>query len=112
MEKVEVTFRTRKLSEDEIALTVSGSMTGDAVSLFEHALDALEKSSYSLIILDLSGVVEVSSLFVGHILNCHQHLTAENRTLRICGYHDSVGEVLTLLNVDKTIRMDEECPGS
>jgi anti-anti-sigma factor len=110
MEKVEVTFRTRKLSENAIVLVVSGSLTGDAVGLFEHALDGLVKSSYSRIILDLSRVTDVSSLFVGHILNCHKHLTAENRNLRICGYTDPVEEVLRLLNVDKTIPMDKQCP--
>ena len=105
-------FRTRKLSEDEIVLAISGSMTGDAVGLFEHALDGLAKSSYHMIILDLSKVSEVSSLFVGHILNYHKQLAAEARTLRICGYQDSVEEVLRLLNVDKTIDMDKACPES
>jgi anti-anti-sigma factor len=101
-------FKTKKVSEHEIVLVISGSMTGESVSLFEHALDSLKKSSYQTITLDLTKVVDVSSLFVGHILHCHKDLSAENRTIRICGYQDSVGEILNLLNVDNTIQMEKE----
>jgi anti-anti-sigma factor len=101
-------FKTRKVSEHEIVLMISGSMTGESVGLFERALDALQKSSYQTITLDLTNVVDVSSLFVGHILHCHKNLAAENRTIRVCGYQDSVGEILKLLNVDSTIQMEKE----
>jgi anti-anti-sigma factor len=101
-------FKTRKVSEDEIVLMISGSMTGESVGLFERALDSLQKSNYQTITLDLTKVVDVSSLFVGHILHCHKNLAAENRTIRVCGYQDSVGEILKLLNVDNTIQMEKE----
>jgi anti-anti-sigma regulatory factor len=87
---------------------ISGSMTGESVGLFERALDSLQKSNYQTITLDLTKVVDVSSLFVGHILHCHKNLSAENRTIRVCGYQDSVGEILKLLNVDNTIQMEKE----
>ena len=45
---------------------------------------------------------------MGHILHCHKNLSAENRTIRIRGYQDSVGEILKLLNVDNTIQMERE----
>jgi anti-anti-sigma regulatory factor len=61
-----------------------------------------------MITLDLSKVVDVSSLFVGHILHCQKNLVPDNRTIRICGYQDSVGEILKLLNVNSTIQMDRE----
>lgn len=83
-------------------------MTGESVGLFERALDSLQKSNYQTITLDLTKVVDVSSLFVGHILHCHKNLSAENRTIRVCGYQDSVGEILKLLNVDNTIQMEKE----
>jgi anti-anti-sigma regulatory factor len=76
--------------------------------LFERALDSLQKSNYRTITLDLTKVVDVSSLFVGHILHCHKNLVAENRTIRICGYQDSVGEILKLLNVDNTLQMEKD----
>ena len=101
-------FKTNKVSEQEIVLVISGSMTGESVGLFERALDSLQKSNYQTITLDLTNVVDVSSLFVGHILHCHKNLAAENRTIRVCGYQDSVGEILKLLNVDKTIQMQKE----
>ena len=101
-------FKTRKVSENEIVLMISGSMTGESVGLFERALDSLQKSNYQTITLDLTKVVDVSSLFVGHILHCHKNLSAENRTIRVCGYQDSVGEILKLLNVDNTIQMEKE----
>ena len=77
-------FKTKKVSEHEIVLSISGSMTGDSVALAERALDSLQKSSYRTITMDLSRVREVSSLFVGHILHCHKILAAKNRTIRIC----------------------------
>jgi anti-anti-sigma factor len=101
-------FETKKVSEDEIVLMVSGSMTGESVGLFERALDSLQSSGYRTITLDLTKVVDVSSLFVGHILHCHKNLAYENRTIRICGYQDSVGEILKLLDVDNTIQMQKE----
>jgi len=101
-------FKTKKVSEDEIVLIITGSMTGEYVGLFERALDSLQKSSYRVITLDLSKVVDVSSLFVGHILHCHKNMAAENRTIRICGYQEPVGDILTLLNVDNTIQMEKE----
>jgi anti-anti-sigma regulatory factor len=101
-------FETKKVSEDEIVLLVSGSMTGESVGLFERALDSLQSSGYRTITLDLTKVVDVSSLFVGHILHCHKNLAYENRTIRICGYQDSVGEILKLLDVDNTIQMQKE----
>jgi anti-anti-sigma regulatory factor len=101
-------FKTKKVSENEIVLVISGSMTGESVGLFERALDSLQKSSYRTITLDLTRVVDVSSLFVGHILHCHKNLAVENRTIRVCGYQDSVGEILKLLNVDRTIQMEKE----
>ena len=101
-------FKTRKVSENEIVLMISGSMTGESVGLFERALDSLQKSNYQTITLDLTKVVDVSSLFVGHILHCHKNISAENRTIRVCGYQDSVGEILKLLNVDNTIQMEKE----
>jgi anti-anti-sigma factor len=87
-------------------------MIDEAVELFEHALNGLVKSRYTRIVLDLSRVPEVSSLFVGHLLNCHRSLKSENRSLRICGYQNPVEEILTLLNVHKIIPMDKECPES
>jgi anti-anti-sigma factor len=101
-------FKTNKVSAHEIVLLISGSMTGESVSLFERALDSLQKSSYRTITLDLSNVVDVSSMFVGHILHCHKFLATENRTIRICGYQDSVGEILKLLNVDNSIHMEKD----
>ena len=101
-------FETRKVSQDEILLLISGSMTGASVGLFERALDSLQRSNYQTITLDLSKVVDVSSLFVGHILHCHKNLAAENRTIRICGYQESVGDILKLLNVDNTIQMEKD----
>ena len=108
LKKVKEMFETKKVSEDEIVLVISGSMTGESVGLFERALDSLQNSSYRVITLDLAKVVDVSSLFVGHILHCHKKLAAENRTIRICGYQESVGDILTLLNVDNTIQMEKE----
>jgi hypothetical protein len=45
---------------------------------------------------------------VGHILHSHKNLAAENRTIRVCGYQDSVGDILKLLNVDNTIQMEKD----
>lgn len=101
-------FKTKKASENDIVLLISGSMTGGSVSLFEHALNSLQNSSYRTITLDLSKVTDVSSLFVGHILHCHKNLAAENRSIRICGYQDSVGDILKLLNVSNTIQMEKD----
>jgi len=101
-------FKTKKVSAHEIVLSISGSMTGESVGLFERALDSLQKSSYRTITLDLFNVVDVSSMFVGHILHCHKNLAAENRTIRICGYQDSVGEILKLLNVNSSIHMQKD----
>jgi anti-anti-sigma regulatory factor len=101
-------FTTKKISPSEIMLLITGSMTGESVGLFERALDSLQKSNYKTITLDLSKVVDVSSLFVGHILHCHKNLAAENRTIRICGYQDSVGDILKLLNVDNSIQMEKD----
>jgi anti-anti-sigma factor len=101
-------FETKKVSAQEIVLSISGSMTGESVSLFERALDSLRKSSYRTITLDLSNVVDISSMFVGHILHCHKNLSIENRAIRICGYQDSVGEILKLLNLNNTIQMERD----
>lgn len=101
-------FETKKVSPNEILLLITGSMTGESVGLFERALDSLQKSNYQTITLDLSKVVDVSSMFVGHILHCHKNLAAENRTIRICGYQESVGDILKLLNVDNTIQMEKD----
>jgi anti-anti-sigma factor len=101
-------FKTKKVSGHEIVLSISGSMTGDSVALVERALDSLAKSSYRTITMDLSEVREVSSLFVGHILHYHKILAAANRTIRICGYQDSVGEILTMLNVNNSIQMEKD----
>ncbi|UCF98205.1 MAG: hypothetical protein JSV89_01405, partial [Spirochaetaceae bacterium] len=72
-------LKTVHLSDDEIVLIVTGSMTGDRVRIFERSIRILCKSPYSTITLDLSQVNEISSLFVGHILECHKQLTAEKR---------------------------------
>jgi len=101
-------FKTKKVSAHEIVLSISGSMTGESVNLFERALDSLQKSSYRTITLDLSNVADVSSIFVGHILHCHKNLVSENRTIRICGYKDSVGEILKMLNVNNSIQMERD----
>jgi hypothetical protein len=45
MRQVTNMFETKKISEQEIVLMISGSMTGEAVSLFERALDSLQKSA-------------------------------------------------------------------
>lgn len=99
-------FKTVHLSDNEILLLVTGAMTGDRVGLFERSIRILCKSTYSTITLDLSQVDEISSLFVGHILECHQQLIAEKRKIRIRGCHESVAEVLLLMNIDKTIEID------
>jgi anti-anti-sigma factor len=106
-------FRTKRVSQEEIVLLISGSMTGEAVSRFETALDALQKSRYRKITLDLSDVNAVSSLFIGHILQSHKALAPQNRQIRICGYQDSVGDILKMLNVDKSIHIEQDrvCSG-
>lgn len=101
-------FETKKVSKSEIVLKVSGSMTGDSVYLFERALKSLQNSSYQTITLDLSQVADVSSLFVGHILHCHQNMVSENKAIRICGYQEAVGEILKLLKVADTIPMNRD----
>ncbi len=101
-------FETRKKSNEEIVLIISGSMTGDAVRLFEKALDSLQNSSYRIITLDLTKVLDVSSLFIGHILQCHKNLALQNRVIRICGYPDSVGDIMRMLNVHDAIQMVKE----
>jgi anti-anti-sigma factor len=101
-------FKTKKISPNEIVLLISGSMTGESVGLFERALDSLQNSSFETITLDLTNVTDVSSLFVGHILHCHKKLSAENRIIRICGFQESVGNILTLLNVDNTIQIEKD----
>jgi len=104
-------FQTTIVSPDEIVLQVSGSMTGEWVARFEAALAALEKSHYRRITLDLSEVTEVSSLFVGHILQTHLKLDTQNRQIRICGYQEPVGDILKMLNVDKTVHIQPRSPG-
>ena len=101
-------FETKKVSQSEIVLKVSGSMTGDSVDLFERALKSLQDSSYQTITLDLSQVADVSSLFVGHILHCHQNMASAKKTIRICGYKEAVGEILKLLKVADTIQMHKD----
>lgn len=101
-------FQTRKVSHEEILLLISGSMTGEAVGRFETALDSLQKSHYRKITLDLSDVTAVSSLFIGHILQSHKNLVTQNRQIRICGYQDAVGSILKMLNVDKSIQVDQD----
>jgi anti-anti-sigma regulatory factor len=108
IDKVVVMFKTKIVSAHEIVLSISGSMTGESVGLFERALDSLQKSSYRTITLDLSNVVDVSSMFVGHILHCQKNLATENRTIRIFGYQDSVGAILKLLNVNNSIQMEKD----
>lgn len=103
-------FRTERLSAEEIVLRVSGPMTGEAVVRFETALDALVGSHYRRITLDLAGVSEVSSLFIGHILSSHKNLALQNRQVRIRGYQDSVGEIFRMLNVNKSIHMEQDPP--
>jgi len=58
-------FETKKVSAQEIVLSISGSMTGESVSLFERALDSLRKSSYRTITLDLSNVVVIHADEIG-----------------------------------------------
>ena len=99
-------FKTVHLSDNEILLLVTGAMTGDRVGLFERSIRILCKSTYSTITLDLSHVDEISSLFVGHILECHKQLTAEKRKIRIRGCNESVAEVLVLMHIDKTIEIE------
>ena len=101
-------FTTRILSREEIVLQVTGAMTGDAVGRFEAALTALQKSHYRRITLDLSQVNDVSSLFIGHILQAHAALSPTNRQVRICGYQDSVGDILRMLGVEKTVPVQKE----
>jgi anti-anti-sigma regulatory factor len=96
-------FETRHLSDDEIEMIVSGSMTDDRVHLFERSLNILSHSSYSTITLDLSQVTEISSLFVGHVVQSQKKLAAENRTIRIFGYPEPIGELLFMMGIDKLI---------
>ena len=99
-------LETVHLSDNEVILIVTGSMTGDQVQLFERSIRILRKSSYSTITLDLSKVDEISSLFIGHILECQKQLNPEKRKIRIRGCSDSVAEVLFLMHVDKSVEIE------
>lgn len=103
-------LRTQRVSDEEIILRVSGPMTGDSVERFQTALGTLVGSHYRRITLDLAEVTEVSSLFIGHILNSHKHLALHNRQIRIRGYQDAVGNIFKMLNVDKSIHMQQDPP--
>jgi anti-anti-sigma regulatory factor len=101
-------LKTVHLSDNEIVLLVTGSMTGDRVHVFERSIRILCKSTYTTITIDLSHVDEISSLFVGHILECQKQLTPEKRKIRIQGCRDSVAEVLFLMHIDKTIDIERQ----
>ena len=99
-------LKTVHLSDKEVLLLVTGSMTSDRVNIFERSIRILCKSAYTTITIDLSEVDEISSLFVGHILECHKQLIAENRKIRIRGCTESVAEVLFLMHIDKSIEIE------
>ncbi len=85
-------------------------MTGDNVLHFEKALHSAAASSYELVTLDLTEVTEVSSWFVGVILELKDRLAPESRSVRICGYNDAVWTVLHLLKVDRALEMQRDPP--
>jgi len=99
-------LQTVHLSDNEVLLLVTGSMTSDRVHIFERSIRILCKSAYATITIDLSEVGEISSLFVGHILECHKQLISENRRIRIRGCTQSVTEVLLLMHIDKSIEIE------
>ena len=98
-------MRQEMISEIETRLVVSGPLYGGAGSEFEKKIEALRKSSYVTITLDLSMAVGITSSVIGKLVSAHKQLLTQNRSFRINGCSEALYRIFQKIKLDTLIQI-------
>ena len=98
-------LRQEMISESETRLVVGGPLYGEAASEFEKRMEALYKSTYLTITLDLSMAVGITSNAIAKLVSVHKRLLAQNRSLRINGCSEVLYRIFQKIKLDALIQI-------
>ena len=98
-------LRQEQTSETEVLLIVSGPLYGESAQEFERKIDALRKSSYVTITLDLSMAVGITSSAIGKLVSAHRELLAQNRSFRISGCSETLYSIFQKIKLDTLMQI-------
>ena len=99
-------LRQEMTSETEVLLLiVSGPLYGESALEFEKKIDALSKSSFVTVTLDLSMAVGITSSAIGKLVSDHRQLLAQNRSFRINGCSETLYRIFQKIKLDTLIQI-------
>lgn len=93
------------VSEAETRLVVSGPLYGEAGLEFEKKIEALRDSAYSIITLDFSMALGITSSAIGKLLAVHYKLLQKKRTIRIAGCSEALYGIFQKIKLDTLIQI-------
>ena len=98
-------LRQETISEAETRLVVSGPLYGEAAEEFAGKMEALCKSNYRTITLDLSIAVGITSATLGKLVSVQKRLLVENRAVRINGCSEVLYGIFAKIKLDTLIQI-------
>jgi anti-anti-sigma factor len=93
-------FERKDLSDNEVVLSVVGTLAGDATTEFHRQVEELVSASYGTIVLDLSRTDSINSSALGKILLFRKRLAENRRTLKIRGCSELLYKTFQMIKFD------------
>jgi anti-anti-sigma regulatory factor len=98
-------FNLEKVSQTEVMLVVSGSLYGEAGAEFEKRLEMLCQTEYSMVTLDLSMALGITSSAIGKLLSVRKRLVGQNKAIRIKGCNEMLFRTFQRIKLDTIIQI-------
>jgi anti-anti-sigma factor len=100
-------FDVKQVSNEEVILVVSGSLSGETTSGFSKVLEELAAGKSSRITLDLSKTPTINSSVLGKILLFRKKLAEQERTLQIRGCSEGLFKTFQMIKFDTLISIKQ-----
>ncbi len=101
-------FMRKVLSKDESLLEIQGVLSGETVADFQQHMEDLVAEGRARIILNLSGVLSISSSSIGKILHFHKMLAEQGRALEIRGCSSTLYQTFQMVKFDTLVKVQKE----
>jgi len=101
-------FSVKHVSNEEVALYVTGSLSGESVTEFHRQMEELIAGSCKKITLDLSNTPTINSAALGKILLFRKKLDEQQRSLQIRGCSESLYYTFLMVKFDTLISITKE----
>ena len=100
-------FERKRVSRDEVMLTVIGSLSAETTAEFQREVEELTEGDSVTITLNLAGTPSINSSALGKILLFRKKLAEQQRTLQIRGCSENLYKTFQMIKFDTLISIQK-----